>query len=366
MTRRHDIDVRHMRRALRLAERGRGRTSPNPVVGAVLVKGGRVVGEGWHHALGADHAEVVALERAGRLARGATLYVTLEPCAHTGRTPPCVDALIAAGVRRCVAAIRDPYRLVNGRGLRRLRAAGMRVEVGLCAPEARRALAAYLKAQTTRMPRVTWKVAASLDGRIADGRGRSKWVTGPAARRAGRALRAASDAIVIGARTALHDDPRLTVRDGSRGRQPLRVVCDTMLRLPGRLRLFGPRLARGTVVVCGPRATRVRQAALEARGVRVWRVAASRTGVSPAAVARRLMRDGRYEVLLEGGAALGTAWWRAGLVDQLALFAAPRAIGGEGLAWCGPLPERRLGVAQHGRITELTRVGDDAFMRVEW
>src|SRR5262245_24973930 len=192
-------DSGFMRRALGLAERGRGHTAPNPVVGAVIVRGGTVVGEGWHRAIGERHAEVEALARAGGSARGATLYVTLEPCAHWGRTPPCVDAILAAGIARCVVALRDPDPRVNGRGLRRLRAAGVRVELGLLADEAAEQLAAYRRAQETGRPRVTWKVAGSLDGRIADVRGRSKWITGPEARADGHRLRSASDAIVVGA-----------------------------------------------------------------------------------------------------------------------------------------------------------------------
>lgn len=239
-----------MLRALRLAERGRGRTAPNPVVGAVVVRGGRVVGQGWHRSLGGPHAEAEALAAAGRHARGGTLFVTLEPCAHHGRTPPCTEAILAAGITRCVVAVRDPHEIVNGRGLRRLRRAGVIVDLGLCAAEARALLGGYLLAQAAGRPRVTWKVAASLDGRIADAGGRSKWVTDASARREGHAMRAASDAVVIGSGTARADDPRLTARLGSGTPQPLRVVCDTRLSLPPRLRLFSPPLARGTVVAC--------------------------------------------------------------------------------------------------------------------
>jgi diaminohydroxyphosphoribosylaminopyrimidine deaminase/5-amino-6-(5-phosphoribosylamino)uracil reductase len=361
-----EADARHMRRALVLAERGRGRTSPNPVVGAVLVRNGRVVGEGWHRALGEDHAEVMALEQAGRRARGATLYVTLEPCAHVGRTPPCVDAVLAAGIGRCVVAIKDPHRLVNGRGLRRLRRSGMRVEVGLLADEARLVLGGYWTNHTAARPRVTWKAAASADGRIADATGRSRWITGPDARRAGHRMRAVSDAIVIGARTARADDPRLTARPAIGGRQPLRVVCDTNLRLPLDLALFAPRLARGTVVACGTRAPRSREAALAERGVTVWRLPAGKDGVSPRALARRLAKDGRHEVLIEGGAAIGTSWWKAGLVDRVALFLAPRLIGAEGLPWCAALGRQPLARARTGRITGMRRAGNDAVLMLEW
>lgn len=364
MPARSNADERFMRRALALAGRGVGRTAPNPPVGAVVVRGGRIVGEGWHRAAGLPHAEVVALERAGRAARGATLYVTLEPCAHVGRTPPCVDAILAAGVRRCVVAVRDPNRIVNGRGLRRLRRAGVRVDPGPCAAEARAVLGGYWSTHTRGRPRVTWKVAATLDGRIADRRGRSKWITGPHARALAHRMRAASDAIVIGAGTAAADDPRLTARGAGAARQPLRVVCDTRLRLPRTLRLFGRGLARGTVVACGPSAPRTRQAALERLGVRVWRLPAGRGGVSPAALVRRLGREGRHEVLLEGGAALGTRWLAAGLVDRLALFVAPRVLGGDGLAWCGPLG-RTLDATRGARIVRQARAGRDALLIAE-
>jgi diaminohydroxyphosphoribosylaminopyrimidine deaminase/5-amino-6-(5-phosphoribosylamino)uracil reductase len=359
-----EADRTHMRRALRLAERGRGRTAPNPIVGAVVVRAGRVVGEGWHRALGGPHAEVEALARAGRRARGATLYVTLEPCAHHGRTPPCTEAILAAGINRCVVAVRDPHEIVNGRGLRRLRSGGLRVEVGLCAAEARTALGGYLLALGEARPRVTWKVAASLDGRIADARGRSRWITSAEARRLGHTLRAAADAIVIGSGTARADDPRLTARLGRATPQPLRVVCDTRLALRSNLRLFSPPLARGTVVACSPRASAARARRLEERGVTVWRLPANREGVSPRALARRLAEAGRHEVLLEGGATLGRAWMRAGLVDRLALFAAPLVLG-DGLPWSGPLG-RTLASAPRGRLARLERAGDGALLLVDW
>src|SRR5262245_14518225 len=207
-------DAKHMRRALALAERGRGRTSPNPIVGAVVVKGGRVVGEGWHRALGEPHAEAMALARAGPRARGATMVVTLEPCAHRGRTPPCVDAMVKAGIRRAVVATRDPHRIVDGRGLRALRAAGVKVEVGLLAAEARAALGGYWLTHTRGRPRVTLKLAASLDGRIAPAggfarSGSGRWLTGAAARRLAHRMRGAAAAGVSGAGIARADGPRL-------------------------------------------------------------------------------------------------------------------------------------------------------------
>jgi len=354
-----------MQRALRLAERGRGHVSPNPMVGAVVVRQGRVVGEGWHRALGEAHAEAVALARAGRLARGATLYVTLEPCAHMGRTPPCVDAILDADIRRCVVATRDPHPIVNGQGLRRLRAAGVKVELGLLADEARALLGGYWQLHTTGRPHVVLKLATSLDGRLAPpngfaARGSGRWLTGPSARRAVHRLRAQMDAIVIGAGTARADDPRLTVRGVPGARQPLRVVCDSRLALPSTLRLFRPPLARGTVVVCARSASSRAERALAAHGVRVWRMPQGGGGVSLPALPRRLGREGVQEVLVEGGAKLATAFLAAKVVDRLALFVAPRVIGSAGLAWCGALP-----APLQGRMTDPRRIGDDAWVTVE-
>jgi diaminohydroxyphosphoribosylaminopyrimidine deaminase/5-amino-6-(5-phosphoribosylamino)uracil reductase len=357
-------DIRYMHRALTLAVRGRGRTSPNPVVGAVVVKDGRVVGEGWHRALGEAHAEVVALAAAGAKARGATMYVTLEPCAHTGRTPPCVDALLAAGIRRCVVAVRDPHRIVDGRGLRRLRAAGVHVEVGLCADQARESLGGYWLVHTRGLPRVTLKLAASLDGRVAPAagfaaRGPGRWLTGAPARRTVHQMRAHADAVVIGGGTARADDPRLTSRGVGAARQPLRVVCDTRLALPPDLRLFRAPLARGTVVACGPRAPRAAEARLVARGVTVWRLPAPGGAVSPVALLRRLARDGRYEVLLEGGATLAASWLAAGVVDRLGVFTAPAVLGDAALAWAPALR-----VPRRGTLIEHRMVGDDLWTLV--
>ena len=351
-----------MRRALILAARGTGHTWPNPAVGAVLVRGESIVGEGWHRAAGLPHAEVEALARAGRRARGATLFVTLEPCAHEGRTPPCTRAIIAAGVRRCVLGVRDPHTIVDGRGIRELRRAGLRVEVGVCAAAARDVLGGYWQRHALGRPRVTWKVAATLDGRIADARGHARWITGPEARRRGHELRASSQAVVIGSRTARLDDPRLTARGIDARRQPLRVVCDTRLSLPLTLKLFSRRLAGGTVVACGPAAPAARVRALERRGVEVWRLQAGPEGVRPASLARRLARRDCQDVLLEGGAALGTAWLRAGLVDRLMLFTAPRLLGSGGLGWCGELGPSRLEAARSGRIETCERVGRDALI----
>jgi diaminohydroxyphosphoribosylaminopyrimidine deaminase/5-amino-6-(5-phosphoribosylamino)uracil reductase len=355
---------RFMRRALQLAERGRGHVNPNPVVGAVVVRRGRVVGEGWHRALGEPHAEAMALAHAGARARGATMYVTLEPCAHSGRTPPCVDAMIASGIRHCIVGVRDPHRIVNGRGLRRLRAAGIRVEVGTLGDEVAQQLAGYLSTHARGRPRVTLKLAVSLDGRIAPAggfarHGAARWLTGPRARRAGHRLRSLADAVVVGSGTARADDPRLTARAVGASRQPLRVVCDTRLRLPHSLRLF--RLGRGTIVACCARkAPRVRQHQLERLGVTVWRLPATSRGVSPRVLLRRLARAGCHDVLLEGGATLAASWLRAGVVDRIALFTAPRVLGAGGLAWPGPTAS-----GWRGRVVTNARAGGDLYTLIE-
>ncbi|MGH7265650.1 MAG: bifunctional diaminohydroxyphosphoribosylaminopyrimidine deaminase/5-amino-6-(5-phosphoribosylamino)uracil reductase RibD, partial [Candidatus Rokuibacteriota bacterium] len=232
-------DREWMARALALAARGSGLTSPNPAVGAVIVRDGTVVGEGWHSMAGALHAEAEALAAAGARARGATCYVTLEPCAHHGRTPPCVEALIASGVARVVAACRDPHPLVDGRGLARLGAAGVDVAVGVGEPEARALNRAFFVAVAAGRPHVTLKSAMTLDGKIAAWDGESRWITGKAARREAHRLRFAADAVLVGIGTVLRDDPELTVRvPDAPPKEPFRVVADSRLRIPPDARLL--------------------------------------------------------------------------------------------------------------------------------
>ncbi len=335
-----------MREALDLAERGRGRVRPNPAVGAVLVKRGRVVGRGWHRRLGGAHAEIEALRDAGRKAQGATLYVTLEPCAHQGRTGPCVAAIVAAGVTRVVAAMRDPFPEVDGRGFRGLRRAGIAVESGMLEAAARDANAGYLSVHERGRPRVALKLAASLDGRVAPARGTARWITGPEARRAAHHLRARHDVVVIGANTLRRDDPELTVRGvplPPRTLQPLRVVVSGDLELPVRSRLFGPVLAAGTVVATvapehvarGRRsAFEKRAAALARRGVAVWFLPpAAAGGVDLEVLLARFAVEDRHDVLVEGGATLGSRLAGAGLVDEVWLFVAPLLLGGAAPAW---------------------------------
>jgi diaminohydroxyphosphoribosylaminopyrimidine deaminase/5-amino-6-(5-phosphoribosylamino)uracil reductase len=319
-------DERFMRRALRLAQRGRGRTSPNPLVGAVLTRGGRVIGEGWHRQAGGPHAEILALRRAN--ARGATLYVTLEPCSSWGRTPPCADAIIAAGVRRVVVAAADPNPKHNRRGLRRLRAAGIRVEAGLLADAATRLNDAFNKWIVTGLPLVTVKSAVSLDGKIATRSGDSQWISSRAARRYAHKLRAQTDAILVGAGTVLADNPSLTIRHGVRGRQPLRVIVDTRGRCPTSSTVFTDRHRHRTLVMTGRASDRRWREQLARQGVAVAVLPARAGHLDMRRALQWLGKQGITNLLVEGGGGLPGALFDARLVDKVAFFFAPLIIGG--------------------------------------
>lgn len=337
-----------MRRALALAARGRYGTAPNPRVGAIVVRDGVVVGEGWHRRAGGAHAEAEALAAAGGRARGATLYVTLEPCSHHGRTPPCAEAVIGAGVARVVACHRDPDRRVAGRGFGRLAAAGIAVEVGERAAEAVRLNLPYLTAHLLERPAVTLKWAMSLDGRIATAGGDSRWISSPAARRWSLALREEHDAILVGSGTALADDPRLDRRLGLAGGPIVRVVVDRRLRLPPAARLLEEIAERGPVVVytrpvSGTGAKRRR--ALAERGATVVELAAP----EPAAVVADLFGRGIHSLLVEGGGELHAAFVAAGLYDRVEVVAAPLLIGGRD----APAP---LGGAGFARLADAPRL----------
>jgi diaminohydroxyphosphoribosylaminopyrimidine deaminase/5-amino-6-(5-phosphoribosylamino)uracil reductase len=343
-----------MRLALREARRGLGRTSPNPAVGAVLVKGGRIVGRGHHARAGSPHAEIVAIRQAGGRARGADLYTTLEPCDHFGRTPPCSLAILEAGVRRVVSGSGDPNPRVNGRGIRRLRRAGVEVEVGVLREACDALNEPWFRYITTGRPHVTLKVAATLDGRIATASGDSRWVTGKEARAHVHRLRDAVDAVLVGSGTALADDPRLTARlPGGRGRDPIRVVLDSGLELPARLRIFRQRSAAPTLVahVTGTPPAR------PPRGVEYVKCRARGRRVDLRDLLSRLGRRGITTLLVEGGAEVNRSFLESGTVDRLMLFLAPKLAGG-GIAWLGgkgpsrmseALPLRDLRVQQLGR-----------------
>jgi diaminohydroxyphosphoribosylaminopyrimidine deaminase/5-amino-6-(5-phosphoribosylamino)uracil reductase len=341
-----------MRRALTLARRGWGQTAPNPMVGAVVVREGRVVGEGYHRRYGEPHAEVDALAVAGPKARGATLYVTLEPCAHHGKTPPCVDAIIAAGVRRVVIATPDPNPIAAG-GHERLARAGIDVVVGVEEARAREHNAIFLHTQTSRRAWVTVKLAMSIDGAIADAHGRSRWFTGSAARRATHWLRAGHDAVAVGIGTALADDPTLTVRDGPPPRvPPARIVFDRAARLPLESTLV--RTARQTptfVVARQPPAARAR--ALRARGVTV--IDAPTPGDALVELRALAIRS----VLVEGGARLAGALVERALVDRLIIFHAPVLLGAGALPAFVFAAPAMLEHARRFAPVERHRFGDD-------
>ncbi len=330
-------DSQWMARALRLAERGLYTTSPNPRVGCVLVKGGQLVGEGWHELAGEPHAEVHALRAAGDAARGATAYVTLEPCSHHGRTPPCADALVAAGVTRVVAAMQDPNPLVAGQGLQKLRAAGIEVEYGLMETAARELNTGFIARMTRGTPWVRSKVAASLDGRTALANGASKWITGEAARSDVQHWRARSCAVLTGIGTVLADDPQLNVRETASGRQPLRVVLDSGLRISPAARI----LQGGQTLIYTACTDSAKHQALRAVGAEVETLAGTDGKVDLPAVLRDLAQRGINELLVESGRTLNGALLRAGLVDEMVLYLAPQLLGdaARGLADLGELTQ---------------------------
>ena len=342
-------DVRFMGRALALAERGRGTTQPNPVVGAVIVRGGRIAAEGFHRKAGEAHAEVNALAELQGSPRGTTIYVTLEPCNHTGRTGPCTEVLIGARPARVVVGCRDPNPIVDGRGIARLRRAGIRVDVGCLERESEAAIRAYGVAVREKRPLVTLKAAATLDGFIAQkttatrsGRGKRApiWITSPAARAAAHELRAAHDAILVGAGTIRADNPRLTVRDARRRpvRQPLRVVLAGRRPLSRRAHVFDD--AAETLTIDDPRGR-----------------------VAPARALALLAARGVQSVLVEGGAAIAGAFIKAGLVDRIALFVAPKLLGGG----VGISTGADLAVARALRLGPISvkRVGPDLLLTAD-
>lgn len=356
MTATPDPDAAPMARALELAARGLWSTDPNPRVGCVIVRDGRVVGEGWHEVCGGPHAEVMALAAAGAAARGATAYVTLEPCSHHGRTPPCADALIAAGIARVCVAARDPNPRVAGAGLARLAAAGLGVRTGPGARAARRLNPGFFSRHERGRPWLRLKLAASLDGRTALADGRSRWITGEAARADVQQYRARAGAILTSIATVLADDPRLDLRLPGATRQPLRVVLDTRLRLPPAARIVAP---PGELLVLTSSDNEGRRALLAAAGVRVERLPAGPGGVDLAVALQRLAQLEVNELHVEAGATLSGALLAAGLVDELIVYMAP-AVLGAGARPLAVLPEpesldRRLGFT----IRQTRRVGAD-------
>jgi diaminohydroxyphosphoribosylaminopyrimidine deaminase / 5-amino-6-(5-phosphoribosylamino)uracil reductase len=359
-----------MRHALAEAELGRGRTHPNPIVGALVVSRGKVIAAGHHEKAGGPHAEVVALRKAGERARGADLYVTLEPCNHHGRTPPCTEAILASGVRRVVVGSVDPNPLVHGRGIRRLRAAGLPVEVGVLRDACDATNEMWFKYITRKLPWVMLKAAVTLDGKMATRAGDARWVSGRESRMLVHVLRDEMDAVLIGVGTALADDPRLTSRlPSTRGRSvtrgvpprdPVRVVVDSTARLPATARLFRQRSGAPTLVACTLRAPPARVKALQRAGAEIVRCRADRAGrVDLKDLLRRLAGRGITSVLVEGGARIHGSFLSRKLWDELYLFIAPRVAGEGGLSWAGFEGPRRMDQAPGARIVDSSRVGDD-------
>lgn len=354
-----------MAQALRLAEQGLYGTSPNPRVGCVLVAANeKIAGSGWHRRAGEPHAEVHALREAGGAARGATAYVTLEPCSHHGRTPPCADALIEAGVARVVVATRDPNPQVAGEGIEKLRAAGIVVEAGLMEAEARELNAGFFARMTRGRPWLRSKIAMSLDGRTALANGASQWITGEAARRDVQHWRARSCAVLTGVDTVLADDPQLNVRDIETERQPFRVVLDSGLRMPSNARIL-QKGKGGNVLVYTVSRDAEKIAVLEKSGATVYASPDNEGQVDLGVALNDLARRGCNEVLVEAGSILNGALLRAGLVDELLLFVAPQLLGdaARGMAQLGELTE--LGQRIDLQWRDVRQVGDDLRITVK-
>lgn len=317
-----------MRRAIALAKRAAGRTRPNPPVGAVVLdRSGCLAGEGYHRRAGTAHAEVIALRRAGDRARGGTLFVTLEPCCTHGRTPPCTDAVLASGVKRVVVATRDPNARHRGRGLAILRRAGLTVDEGVCREAAEALIATFAKWIVTRRPFLTLKLGMTADGRIADGLGRSQWITGEVSRARVQRLRREADAVMVGASTVCRDDPSLLCRLPGGG-EAYRVVVDSHGRTPPGRRVFRDGEAARTIVATTCRCPATRRKAYASGGAQVWVLPAAGGRVSLPALMRRLGALGLLHVLCEGGGELAASLVAGGLVDRYVLFVAPRLMGG--------------------------------------
>jgi diaminohydroxyphosphoribosylaminopyrimidine deaminase/5-amino-6-(5-phosphoribosylamino)uracil reductase len=356
--------------ALAEAELGRGRTHPNPIVGALVVSGGKIIARGHHEKAGGPHAEIVALRDAGTRARGAELYVTLEPCDHYGRTPPCTQPILASGIRRVVIGSVDPNPLVHGRGIRRLRSGGLHVEVGVLRDACDAANEMWFKFITRKLPWVALKVAVTLDGKLAASSGDSRWVTGRTARLLGHVLRDELDAVLVGVGTALRDDPRLTVRlpaggasragAARRSRDPVRVVVDSTARLPPTARILRQRSTAPTLVACTLRAPANRVRALQRAGAEIVRCRSDASGhVDLKDLLRRLAGRGLTSVLVEGGASIHGGFLARALWDELYLFVAPKVAGRSGVSWAGFEGPSTMAKAVQLRLLDHRRLGDD-------
>jgi len=353
-----DLDRRYMRLALRLAFKAAGRTSPNPMVGAVLVRKREIIATGYHQRAGADHAEITALNKAGKKSRGATLYLNLEPCNHEGRTPPCSVSLIRSGVKCVVVGMVDPNPLVSGNGIRRLRRAGIQVRVGCLEAECQRLNEAFKKYITRHLPFVILKLAASLDGKIATSAGDSQWITGENSQNYVHRLRNQVDAVMVGVGTVLSDDPRLTCRI-SGGRDPWRVILDGHLRIPLSAHLLRQRDPEKTIIISSSRVPLKKVKAILDRGVQVWSFPWRKGGISFASILKRLSEMGLLSVMVEGGPITAGRALRERAVDKLLFFYGPRILGGDGRTMIEALGIKKLNQATRIKNIEIKRFGKD-------
>ena len=358
-----NADQAYMRAAISLAQRGLGQTWPNPSVGCVIVLDDIVVGRGWTQQGGRPHAETVALLQAGDGARGSTVYVTLEPCSHKGVTEPCAKALINAGVARVVVGLQDPDPRVNGRGIKMLRKAGINVSIGVCASEAERVTSGFLKRNTDHRPQITLKFATTLDGRIATKSGDSRWVTGAAARRLGHMLRANHDAILVGSRTALKDDPSLTCRlPGMFNRSPLRIVVDGRMRLPlaHNLVVGAPEIPTWLFTFSETSQTSERRRAYREAGVKIFDISPDENGYPDLKILVGVLAEkGITRLLIEGGGIIAAAFLKLGLIDEVFWYRSAKIIGNEGLPAIAGLGIERLQDAICMKTHYVERVGED-------
>jgi diaminohydroxyphosphoribosylaminopyrimidine deaminase/5-amino-6-(5-phosphoribosylamino)uracil reductase len=357
-------DYHYMKTALELAEKGAGRTSPNPMVGAVIVQDGQIIGRGWHEKAGGPHAEVNAIADAGSRTRGATMYVTLEPCNHQGRTPPCTKAILEAGISRVVCAMTDPNPEVAGGGARFLADWGIDVETGICEPEARRLNEFFIHYIQTRRPFVLLKCAATLDGKIATRTGDSKWVTGPTARARVHQMRHCCDAILVGINTVTADDPSLTTRlENSTGRDPVRVILDTQLSMPETAKMLSQQSNAPTMVAASENAAPQKAARLEQQGAQILYVPEKQNRVDLDALLAKLGQMNITSLLVEGGSRVTAAFLQNRLVDKICFFYAPKILGGDGIGICsGPGPQL-MSSAISVTDMETEQIGDDLLIQ---
>lgn len=354
------LDEKYMSMALRLAAKARGRTSPNPMVGAVVVRNNRVIASGYHKKAGDPHAEAIALKKAGKAAQGATLYVTLEPCSHTDkRTPPCTPLVMYSGVKRVVVAMIDPNPRVSGGGLSALRTAGIEVATGVLEGEAKKLNEAFIKHITTGMPFVTLKIAQTLDGRIATASGESKWITGAPAREEGHRLRDVNDAILVGINTILKDNPSLTTRI-PKGRDPIRVVVDSKLRIPLSAKVITQKSSAKTIIATLAATPKAKIKRLQDAGAEVMLIKSAQGRVDLRDLMQKLGRLDIMSVLIEGGAEVNASSLRSGLVDKVVMFIAPLLMTGEdSLCSIGGASPRKLGQAIRLRGVASRFIGED-------